>query len=96
MTFKFGRSSESKVGYGLAMLFLGVAAGAVTALLLTPKTGQQMRRTLRRNYREAKDTFEELKDRAGDALERGAEFAAAARDAAREKVAPIAKAVSRS
>jgi uncharacterized membrane protein YebE (DUF533 family) len=42
------RSSEGNVSVGLTLLFVGLALGALTALLLAPKTGKRMRRTLRR------------------------------------------------
>ena len=38
------RSSDRNFGFGLTLLFIGLAAGALTALLLAPKTGKQMRR----------------------------------------------------
>ncbi|MBV8207904.1 MAG: YtxH domain-containing protein, partial [Acidobacteria bacterium] len=43
------------IGTVLAFLFVGLGIGAVTALLLAPKTGRQMRRTLRRTYEDARE-----------------------------------------
>jgi gas vesicle protein len=74
-------------GYGLTMLFIGLAAGALVALLLTPQTGKQMRKTLRRKYEDARDVVEDFSDQAGDWIDKGSELA----DKARNKVAPLAK-----
>ena len=74
-------------GYGLTMLFIGLAAGALIALLLTPQTGKQMRKTLRRKYEDARDAVEDFSDQAGDWIDKGSELA----DKARSKVAPLAK-----
>ena len=63
------RSSGSNVSLALALLFVGLAAGALTALLLAPKTGRQMRRTLRRRYEDARDAMDGLTDQAGAAFE---------------------------
>ncbi len=49
------RSSGGNVSLGMTLLFVGLAIGAVTALLMAPKTGKQMRRTLRRKYEDARD-----------------------------------------
>jgi gas vesicle protein len=69
------------------MLFIGLAAGALIALLLAPQTGKQMRKTLRRKYEDARDVVEDLGDQAGDWMDKGSELA----DKARSKVAPLAK-----
>ncbi len=76
------------------MLFIGLAAGAVLALLLTPQTGKQMRRTLRRKYDDARDLVEDFGDQAGDWLEKGSDWADKASEfaeKAKSKVAPLAK-----
>ncbi len=75
------------VGYGLTMLFIGLAAGALIALLLTPQTGKQMRKTLRRKYADARDVVEDFSDQASDWIDKGSELA----DKAKSKVAPLAK-----
>jgi len=85
------RSSGSNIGLGLAMLFIGLAAGALTALLLTPKTGQQMRRTLRRKYEDAREVMDDLTDQASDWIDKGSDWA----EKAKGKVAPFAKSVRR-
>ena len=74
-------------GSGLAMLLIGLAAGALIALLLTPQTGKQMRKTLRRKYEDARDMVEDFSDQAGDWIDKGSDLA----DKARSKVEPLAK-----
>lgn len=81
------RSSDSNVGLGLTMLFIGLAAGAVVALLLAPKTGKQMRRKLRRTYNDARDAMEDFGDQASDWVDRGSEWA----EKAKQRVAPLGK-----
>jgi len=78
---------------------IGIGAGALIALLLAPKTGKQMRKELRRKYDDARDTLqdwsEDARDRVNDAVDKSAEWAEELRDAAREKAAPIAKAIEK-
>lgn len=81
------RSSENNLGLGLTMLFVGLAIGAVTALLMAPKTGKQMRRTLRRKYEDARDVMEDFGDSASDWIDKGSDWA----DKAKSRVAPLAK-----
>ena len=81
------RSSESNLSVGLTLLFVGLAVGALTALLIAPKTGKQMRRTLRRRYENARDAMEDLSDHAGDWIDKGSEWAGKAKS----RVAPMAK-----
>lgn len=82
------RSSDNNVSVGMTMLFLGLALGALTALLLAPKTGKQMRRTLRRRYEDARDVVDDFGDQASDWLDKGSEWA----DKAKSRVAPLGKA----
>jgi gas vesicle protein len=67
--------------------------------MLAPKTGKQMRKDLRRKYDDARDTLqdwsEEAMDRVNDVVDRSADWAEELRDVAREKAAPIAKAIKR-
>jgi gas vesicle protein len=83
--------SQSHVGTAVTFLLIGLGAGALTALLLAPKSGKQLRKDMRRKYEDAKDSFDEWKDEAKEAaeeaLERGAELA----EDLRERVAPLAK-----
>jgi gas vesicle protein len=106
---RFGRyeSSEgSNVGTAVTFFLVGLGAGALVALALAPKTGKQFRRDLKHGYDDAKDTLqdwtEEAKDRVRDAKERvrdvagrGVDLAEDLRDAAREKVEPLRRAVTR-
>ena len=71
----------------LGFLAIGLGVGALVALLITPKTGKQVRRDVRRKYEDARDVVEDLGDQAGDWMDKGSELA----DKARTKVAPLAK-----
>jgi len=81
------RSSDRNVSLGLTMLFVGLAIGALTALLVAPKTGKQMRRTLRRKYEDAREVMEDFGDQASDWIDKGSDWA----DKAKSRVAPLAK-----
>lgn len=73
----------SGAGTALLFLFIGAAAGALTALLLAPQTGQKTRRMLRRRYEDTVEGLSEradsLRERADAWRERGSEFAYSAR-----------------
>ena len=91
-------SGHNTVAFGLALLLIGFAAGAIAAALMTPKTGKQMRRTLKRKLDDARDAVEEWSEQAGDWAEKGSDLASKASDwadAAKEKVAPLAKKIRR-
>jgi gas vesicle protein len=106
---RFGRyeSSEgSNVGTAITFLMIGLGIGALTGLLLAPKTGKQLRRDIKRGYDDALDTVgdwaDEAKDRVHDASERvrgvvsrAADMADDLRDAARDKTEPIRRAINR-
>jgi gas vesicle protein len=96
---KYESSSRSNVGTAVTFLMIGVGAGALIALMLAPKTGKQMRKELRRRYDDARDTLqdwsEEAIDRVNDIADRSGDWADELRDLAREKAAPIAKAMKR-
>lgn len=85
--------SSSQAGTAITFLFIGLGVGALTALLLAPKTGKQLRKDIRRKYEDAKDTVEDWTDDAKEAaeemMERGSEIA----DEIREKVSPLAKVI---
>ena len=93
----YEKSDKSNVGTAVTFLMIGVGVGALIALLLAPKTGKQMRKDLRRKYDDARDTLqdwsEEAVDRVNDIAEKSADWAEELRDVAREKTAPIAKAI---
>src|ERR1017187_2685803 len=87
-------SGSNTVVIGLALLFIGFAAGAIAAALMTPKTGKQMRRELKRKADGLRDRVEDWSEQAGDWAEKGSDLAAKASDwadAAKERVAPLAK-----
>jgi gas vesicle protein len=96
---KYESSSKSNVGTAVTFLMIGVGAGALIALMLAPKTGKQMRKDLRRRYDDARDTLqdwsEEAIDRVNDLADRSSDWADELRDLARDKAAPIAKAMKR-
>jgi gas vesicle protein len=106
---RFGRyesSDGNNVGTAVTFFLIGLGAGAFAALALAPKTGKQFRRDLKRGYDDAKDTLqdwtEEAKDRVRDAkervrdvAERGVDLAEEVRDAARDKVEPLRRVISR-
>ena len=87
--------AKSSVGTAVTFLLIGLGAGALTALLLAPKSGKLLRKDIRRKYEDARDTVgewaEDAKEAAEDVLERGAEMAGDLRD----RVAPIAKNMKR-
>jgi gas vesicle protein len=91
--------SNSNVGTAVTFLMIGLGAGALVALMLAPKTGRQMRKDLRRKLDDAKDSLqdwsEDARDRVQDAVERGSDWASELRDTAREKAAPLGKALRR-
>ena len=92
---KYEASERGGVSTAITFLLIGLGAGALTALLLAPKGGKQMRRDLRRKYESARETLDDwtddAKETAESVLERGSEIA----DDIRERVKPIAKAMRR-
>src|SRR5215470_371585 len=88
-------SSEgsSQVGSAITFLLIGLGIGAMTALLLAPKTGKQLRKDIRRKYEDAKETVDDwtgdTREAVEDLIERGTEIA----DEIRERVAPLSKAI---
>jgi len=94
---KYETSNKSNVGTAITFLMIGVGAGALVALLLAPKTGKQVRKEIKRRYDDARETLqdwsEDAIDRVNDIADRSADWAEELRDVAREKTAPIAKAI---
>jgi gas vesicle protein len=82
-------AEEGTIGLALTFLFIGLGVGALAALLLTPRTGKQMRRGLRRRYEDARDTIGDWGDQANEIIDKGAGWASAAKD----KVTPLSKAI---
>jgi gas vesicle protein len=89
--FRFGdyEFSRRQRNYTTALSFLaiGLGVGALAAMLLTPKTGKQVRKDVRRRYEDAREAMENWSDRAGDIWEKGEEWA----EAARRKAEPMAR-----
>jgi len=71
----------------LGFLAIGLGLGALAAFLVTPKTGKQLRKDVRRRYEDARDAVGDISERASDIWERRDEFA----NAARRKVEPMAR-----
>jgi gas vesicle protein len=84
---EYEQSNSRNLSVGLTMLFIGLAAGSLVTLLLTPKTGKQLRRTLRKKYEDAREVLEDIGDQAGDWIDKGAEWA----DKAKSKMPPLKK-----
>src|SRR5882672_10537793 len=93
---RYESSEGSNLGTAITFLLIGLGAGALTGLLLAPKTGKQLRRDLKRGYEDARETLddwtEEAKDRVRDVADRGAEIA----EDLREKVEPLRRVIKRS
>jgi gas vesicle protein len=89
--FRFGNYeiSRRQKNYSTALGFLaiGLGLGALAALLVTPKTGKQVRKDVRRKYEDARETMGVWGERAGDIWHRGEEWA----DAARRKAEPVTR-----
>ena len=86
-------SEKSSVGTAVTFLMVGLGAGALLALLLSPKAGKEMRREIRRRYSDVKDAVEdfaeEAKERVDEVLERSTEWA----DEIMDRVEPLNKAL---
>lgn len=88
---EYRQSDRNNAATIVTFLLVGLGLGALTALLLAPKTGRQMRRTLRRKYEDARERVDDFSDQAGEYFEKGSKWATAAK----KKVGPIAKSFSR-
>ncbi len=90
--FRFGNYEFSRrqrtFTTALGCLAIGMGFGALAAMFLTPKTGRQLRKDVRRKYEDARDAVENMSDRANDFWERRDEFA----EAARRKAEPVTRA----
>ncbi len=86
-------------GLAITFLMIGLGAGALVALLYAPKTGGQLRRDLRRKYKDAREAVEdfadEARDKVGDVIERGADWLEEAEREARKTVTPLKRAMQR-
>jgi gas vesicle protein len=90
--YSISETNGRGVPTGLIFLLIGIGVGSLLAAILTPKTGKQVRKGLRRRYEDARDTLEEWSDQAEAWKQRGSEWA----NAASSKVAPIARKLKRS
>lgn len=88
---EYRSSGAGRTGTAVAMLLIGLGIGAVVALLYAPKTGKQIRKTLRRRVEDARDTMQDWSDQANEVIDRGSDWASNARD----KVAPFARRFSK-
>lgn len=80
-------NTGARIGTALTFLFIGLGIGSITALLLAPKSGRQMRRSIRRRYEDARERLDDFSEQAGDVVERGTKWA---KDA-RERITPLKK-----
>ena len=83
----FEHRSDRNVATAVTFLFIGLGIGALSALLLAPQSGKQLRRDIRKRYDDAREVLEDWGDQAGDLINRGTEWANAAKD----KVTPLAE-----
>jgi gas vesicle protein len=107
---KYESSENSNVGTAITFLLIGLGVGALTGLLLAPKTGKAFRKDIKRGYDDARDTIEDWADDAkshmGDVRDTAREVGERLRDAAsrgadiasdlRERVEPLRRAINRS
>jgi gas vesicle protein len=82
--YEFSRRRRG-VASAFSFLAIGLGLGAIAAMLMTPKTGRQVRKDVRRRYEDARDAVGDWGHRAGDVWERGQEWA----EAARRKAEPV-------
>jgi gas vesicle protein len=91
---QYEESGGNTAVLGFALLLIGFAAGAITAALMTPKTGKQMRRELKRKAGDLRERVEDWSEQAGDWVEKGSDLAGKAGDwaaAAKDRVEPLTK-----
>ena len=97
--YESSEKNSNSAGTAITFLMIGIGAGALVALMLAPKSGKQMRKDIRRRYDDARDALqdwsEDAIDRVNTVVDRSTEWAEELREAAREKTAPIAKAMKR-
>jgi hypothetical protein len=89
--YKVSETRETGVPAGLIYLLIGIGVGSLLVAVLTPKTGKQLRKGLRRGYEDARETLEEWSNQAEDWIQRGSEWA----NNATSKVAPITSKLKR-
>jgi gas vesicle protein len=84
--YQFSRR-QSSFTTALGFLAIGLGLGALAALLVTPKTGRQVRKDVRRKYEDARDTVGNWGERATDIWDKREEWA----EAARRKAEPVTR-----
>ena len=93
--FRFGNYEFSRrqrrFGTTLGFLAVGMGLGALAAMFITPKTGKQLRKDVRRKYEDAREAVENIGDRANNIWEHRDEWA----EAARRKAEPVTRAFRR-
>ena len=93
-------SDKSYAGTAVTFLLIGLGAGALIALLISPKSGKELRRDIRRKYEDTREAIGEFADDARKgverAVERGSEWADDLKDSVRDRVEPIERAIRRS
>lgn len=86
------RFSDKNTGVtAVTFLLIGLGIGAITALLLAPKSGKQMRKMVRRKYEDARDSMDDISEKAGDYWEKGSEWASNQK----ERVTPLVRKLRR-
>ena len=92
---KHESDESSHVGTAVTFLLIGLGVGAALGVLLSPKSGKQIRRDLRRSYQDALETIsewtDEAKERFDEAIEKGADFT----EELRSKAEPLGKILRR-
>lgn len=89
----------NQVGTAVTFLLIGVGVGALIALLYAPKSGEHLRRDIRRKYKDAREAVEDFADEAREqvesVMERGADWVEEVEKDARKRVAPLKRALQR-
>ncbi len=84
-------SEKRSAATAITFLLVGLGIGAITALLLAPKTGKHMRKIMRRRFEDARDSVDDLGEKAGDYWEKGSEWASNQK----ERVRPLVRKMQR-
>jgi gas vesicle protein len=89
-------SSNSTAGTAISFLLIGLGIGAAVGLLLAPKPGRQLRKDLRRSYKDVRETAsdwtDEVKDRFEEVVKKSSDFA----EEVRAKAEPFSDLLRRS
>ncbi len=76
---------------GLTMLSVGLAIGALVALVIAPESGKHMRKVFRRKLEHARDAVEDLADQASEWIDKSSNLA----DKTIERVPPLRRVFER-